>query len=158
MNEERTRKCLRQVEHIRGHLWHRYSITVNQVIVVTSTLPKGTLGSVASLLAVILYQGNPDMNHKLWNIVSTERYILHMQVLLECYKCVVNQKLEHVDDISFRELFGRIRVFFQRNKIYLFLAQGICIYVGLSFFMKHSWTNSLNMFFSLEWGIVVYTG
>jgi hypothetical protein len=24
--------------------------------------------------------------------------------------------------------------------------------------MKHSWTNSLNMFFSLEWGIVVYTG
>jgi hypothetical protein len=28
MNEERTGKCLRQVEHIRGHLWHRYSITV----------------------------------------------------------------------------------------------------------------------------------
>jgi hypothetical protein len=23
-------------------------------------------------------------NHKLWNIVSSERYILHMQVLLEC--------------------------------------------------------------------------
>jgi hypothetical protein len=29
-------------------------------------------------------QGSPDRNHKLWNIVSTERYILHMQVLLEC--------------------------------------------------------------------------
>ena len=28
MNEEMTGKCLRQVEHIRGHLWHRYSITV----------------------------------------------------------------------------------------------------------------------------------
>ena len=27
-------------------------------------------------------------------------------------KYVVNQKLEHVDDISFRELFGRIRVVF----------------------------------------------
>jgi hypothetical protein len=55
---------------------------------VTSTLPKGTLGSVASLLAATLYQGNPDRNHKLWNIVSSERYILHtgMQVLLEfCY-------------------------------------------------------------------------
>jgi hypothetical protein len=26
-------------------------------------------------------------------------------------KYVVNQKLEHVDDISFRELFGRIKVF-----------------------------------------------
>jgi len=64
VNEERTGECLRQVEHVRGHLWHRYSITFNQVIVMTSTLPKGTLGSVASLLAAILYQGNPDRN--LW--------------------------------------------------------------------------------------------
>jgi hypothetical protein len=31
MNEEKTGKCLRQVEHIRGHLLHRYCITVNQV-------------------------------------------------------------------------------------------------------------------------------
>jgi hypothetical protein len=52
--------------------------------VMTSTLPKGTLGSVASLLAATLYQGNPDRNHKLWNIISSERYILHLQVLLEC--------------------------------------------------------------------------
>jgi hypothetical protein len=51
--------------------------------VMTSTLPKGTLGSVAFLLAATLYQGNPVRNHKLWNIVSSERYILHMQVLLE---------------------------------------------------------------------------
>jgi hypothetical protein len=50
----------------------------------TSTLPKGTLGSVASLIAATPYQGNPDRNHKLWNIVSSERYILHIQVLLEC--------------------------------------------------------------------------
>jgi len=28
--------------------------------VMTSTLPKGTLGSVAALLAATLYQGNPD--------------------------------------------------------------------------------------------------
>ena len=33
--------------------------------VMTSTLPKGTLGSVASLLAASLYQENPDRNHKL---------------------------------------------------------------------------------------------
>jgi hypothetical protein len=52
--------------------------------VMISTLPKGSLGSVASLLAATLYQGNPDRNHKLWNIVSSERDILHMQVLLEC--------------------------------------------------------------------------
>jgi hypothetical protein len=29
-------------------------------------------------------------------------------------KYIVNQKLEHVDDISFRELFGRIRVVFYK--------------------------------------------
>jgi hypothetical protein len=52
--------------------------------VMTSTLPKETLGSVVSLLAATPYQGNPDRNHKLWNIVSSERYTLHMQVLLEC--------------------------------------------------------------------------
>jgi hypothetical protein len=33
--------------------------------VMTSILPRGTLGSVATLLAAILYQGNPDRNHKL---------------------------------------------------------------------------------------------
>jgi hypothetical protein len=33
--------------------------------VMTSNLPKGTLGSVASLLAAIIYQGNPYRNHKL---------------------------------------------------------------------------------------------
>ena len=32
MNDERIGKCLPQVEHILGHLWHRYSITVNQVV------------------------------------------------------------------------------------------------------------------------------
>jgi hypothetical protein len=34
----------------------------------TSTLPKGTFGSVASLLAAILYQGHTDRNHKLWRL------------------------------------------------------------------------------------------
>jgi hypothetical protein len=52
--------------------------------VMTSTYPRGTLGAVASLLAATLYQENPDRNHKLWNIASTERYLLHMRVLLEC--------------------------------------------------------------------------
>jgi hypothetical protein len=52
--------------------------------VMTSTQPRGILGLVAFFLTAILYQGNSDGNHKLWNIVSTERYILHMQALLEC--------------------------------------------------------------------------
>jgi hypothetical protein len=38
--------------------------------VMTLTLPKGTIGSVASFLAATLYQGNSNRNHKLWNIVS----------------------------------------------------------------------------------------
>jgi len=50
----------------------------------TSTKTLGTLGSVAFLLAATLYQGNPDSNHKLWNIGSTERYLLHMQAPLQC--------------------------------------------------------------------------
>jgi hypothetical protein len=33
--ERRTGLWLRQSEHIRGHLWHRYSVEVNQVIVAT---------------------------------------------------------------------------------------------------------------------------
>jgi hypothetical protein len=32
-DEERTGKCLRPLKYIRGHLWHRYSIAVNQVVV-----------------------------------------------------------------------------------------------------------------------------
>ena len=48
--------------------------------VMTSILPKGTLGSVATLLAATLYQGNPDMNHKLGIIVSFEKDILHIGV------------------------------------------------------------------------------
>jgi hypothetical protein len=50
----------------------------------TSTYPIGTLGSVASLLAATLYQGNPEKNLKLRNIESTDRYILHMQVIPAC--------------------------------------------------------------------------
>ena len=54
--------------------------------VMTSTLPQEILDSVAFLLATTLYQGNPDMNNKLWYIVSFDRYIVHIQVLLEyCY-------------------------------------------------------------------------
>jgi hypothetical protein len=43
---------------------HLYYITVNQVMV---ACPIGTLGSVASMLAATLYQGNPDTNHKFIN-------------------------------------------------------------------------------------------
>ena len=35
MNEERTESLLRHKEHIRGYLWHTYSVTDNQVMVST---------------------------------------------------------------------------------------------------------------------------
>jgi hypothetical protein len=35
MNEERTRFWLRQMEHIRVHLWHIYTVAVKQVMVAT---------------------------------------------------------------------------------------------------------------------------
>jgi hypothetical protein len=40
-------------------------------------------GTQVKIMKVIL-EGNPDWNHKLWNMGSIERYILHMEVLLEC--------------------------------------------------------------------------
>jgi hypothetical protein len=46
----------------------------------TSISPKGTISSVASVLVATLDQGHPDRNHKLWIIVSTKRYILHIHV------------------------------------------------------------------------------
>jgi hypothetical protein len=46
--------------------------------VMTSTYAIWILGSVGSLLAATLYQGNTERNHKLWDIVSTERHIFHI--------------------------------------------------------------------------------
>jgi hypothetical protein len=36
------------------------------------------------VLSGTLYHVNPDRNHKLWNIVSTEIYTPYADVLLEC--------------------------------------------------------------------------
>jgi hypothetical protein len=51
----------------------------------TSTYPLETLGSVLSLLAAAIYQGNHDRHHDLLNIGSSERYILHMQVMMSLH-------------------------------------------------------------------------
>ena len=47
-------------------------------------------------------------------------------------KCVVNQKLDYFDDISFRELFGGMRVWFfthTKKKIYPFIQERLNIVV-----------------------------
>jgi hypothetical protein len=75
---------------IDGHLWHRYSVTVNQAMVIgvdrksfeamTSTWPIGTLGSVVSLLAATLFQEiliettSSGMSDQLRDIYSICRY------------------------------------------------------------------------------------
>ena len=44
MNEERPGSAYKwQVDHIRSLLWHRYSVTVNQVMVATVKLSKWLL-------------------------------------------------------------------------------------------------------------------
>ena len=50
--------------------------------------------------------------------VFTDRYAdcLLKNISTKDNKYVVNEKLEHVDDISFRELFNRIRVFVLQNE------------------------------------------
>ena len=64
------------MQHICGHLWYGYSVTVKTGHAGDSkTWPLGITGSVAALLTATLYQGMHDWNHKLWNIGSTEIYI-----------------------------------------------------------------------------------
>jgi hypothetical protein len=54
------------------------------------------------LLAATLYKGNPDRNHKLWNIRSTEIYILHGKFTLGKLKSFL---LDKQKIISFAEYF-----------------------------------------------------
>jgi hypothetical protein len=59
-----------------------------------------TLGSVTATLAAALYQGNPDRNHKLWDIVSTERYILNMQVLISAAFYYIHTRICRVYELN----------------------------------------------------------
>jgi hypothetical protein len=72
--------------------------------VMTSTEQRETLGSVSSLLAATLYQWNPDRNHQLWNIILTERYIFHMQVLECCYIWMESSQWEHWNHLFCRKV------------------------------------------------------
>jgi hypothetical protein len=56
------------------------------------------LGLIAYWLAVFLYQRNPDRNRKLWNIVSPERYIFHMQMLSQKGQ---NNKIKNIVSVCY---------------------------------------------------------
>jgi hypothetical protein len=82
MNEERTGKCLQQVEHIHGQLWHRYSITVNQVMTSASTKRN-------PLFSGFLVSSNP-LSRKSWVIGTTSSGIsyqlrdIHVYFICRC--------------------------------------------------------------------------
>ena len=63
----RTGKCLRQGEYICDHLWQRYSIAVNQVMVATAKFTKWWLQLTKkdSWFSIFLVSSNP-LSRKLW--------------------------------------------------------------------------------------------
>ena len=66
MNYERTGFWLRQTKRIRGHLWHRYSATINESFgdrIVYEVIIRNPWLSMISLIATTLYQGNHDSVH-----------------------------------------------------------------------------------------------
>jgi len=87
MNEERTGKCLRQVEHIRGHLWHRYSITVNQVILYLFLLQEWNLTPIQIEKHIIYLSFAGETVY----IVVTMEYAKMKKVFLHSYLFILQQ-------------------------------------------------------------------
>ena len=83
---ERTGNCLRQVEHIFGHLWQKYSIVVYQVMVATVKLTKWWLQLTKRNLRFSRFLANSNpLSRKSWKEPQSGiSYHLHMQVLLDC--------------------------------------------------------------------------
>jgi hypothetical protein len=67
------------------------------------------------LLAQTLYQGNPDMYHRIWNIVSTERYAGAAGMLLH-----INGKLTDLN-IYIINIIADDEIKFGMHTIFLFL-------------------------------------
>jgi hypothetical protein len=81
MNEERTGKCLRQVEHIRLHLWHIYSIAVNQVLVATVKFRSDDFNWTKrnSWFSSFLVSTNPP-SRKFWYVPQTLEYRINWEM------------------------------------------------------------------------------
>ena len=77
--------------------------------VITSTYPRGTIGSVASLLAATHYQGHPDRNHKLWNILSTERYMCIYSICRCCWNVATYEWKVHSRKIEILSFVAKFR-------------------------------------------------
>jgi len=55
------------------------------VVVMSSTVSLVTISPVPPLLAITVYKETHNKDNKLCNALSTDRYIPHLHVLLECY-------------------------------------------------------------------------
>jgi hypothetical protein len=66
--------------HLYGRAWNKGYHICNKVCFIPCPSPRKS----TETLAATLYQVNHDRKHKLCYIWSTKRYILHLQVLLEC--------------------------------------------------------------------------
>ena len=143
MNEKRTRKSLRQLELICGHLWHRYSVMVNFRSDDFNWTAANPCFSI--FLVRVIYKGNPDRNHKLENIVlkevfiqiTYENIILNINVLifiewfyklnLQCdnidIHCIVDRRLERkyvsLNSVYKHEQYGRKYYFYILTILYI---------------------------------------
>ena len=73
MIEKGTSLWLRQIEHIHGNLWYRYSLTVNQVVVATVQLSKWwlQLSNYGPLVQHLPYWQQPFFNPNMIGITSS---------------------------------------------------------------------------------------
>ena len=91
--------------------------------------------------------------------VCTHRYAdcLLKNTSIKHSKYVVNQKLEHVEDISFRELFGRIRVVFYKIRSVCFTLYEASVVLNLSYINVREYQRVIKIWQSRETGNIGYT-
>jgi hypothetical protein len=89
MNEEKTRKCLRLLEHIRGHLWDPHFVAVDQVLTV---LPSAELSRPKAKRQINLY---------LWYPLSPDQTYNYLVKCYHQYSGTWNQRIDRVIFLPF---------------------------------------------------------
>ena len=79
MNEERTVKCLRYVQHIRDTLRQRYSVMVKQVIVATVRLSRWCWTNIYPWFSSFLDSSNP-LSRKYWQEPQALEYRINWEI------------------------------------------------------------------------------
>ena len=90
--------------------------------------------------------------------VGEKRSTIYIHRYANCLLKITSNKQNKYVFNQFQRTFWQNQcfLFFLQNKICPFQKrQCICICI-VPFFRKHSWTNSINLSFSIEWWIVVY--